>query len=150
MIVKCKICGKEFEAQQRNHNLCSEECRKIRLAEHRKAYLESTKDERRAKARKKAREKHDKENPTLCKICGKIVESHVTGTGRYGKYRYHRECLINDAIAAIVRGEKFNKKDKNILMVAANKGYQKADLLEIMAERGIKYGKQKPIAVWRR
>ena len=57
--------------------------------------------------------------------------------------------MINEAIAAIVRGEKFNKKDKNILAVAANKGYQKSDLLEIMAERGIKYGKQKPFAVWR-
>ena len=28
MINKCKICGKEFNARQSNHTLCSDECRK--------------------------------------------------------------------------------------------------------------------------
>lgn len=146
MINKCKICGKEFEAQQRNHNLCSDECRKISLAEHRKAYLECHGEEQRIRNRERQRQKS---KPIYCKICGKEVEPHYTPMGKRARYRYHRDCLVNEAIAAIVRGEKFNKGDKNILMVAANKGFQKSDLLEIMAERGIKYGKQKPFAVWR-
>ena len=146
MINKCKICGKEFEAKQRNHNLCSDECRKISIAEHRKACLECHGEEQRRRSREHQRKKA---KPVYCKICGKEVEPHITPMGYRSRYHYHRECLINEAIAAIVRGEKFKKGEKNILAVAANKGYQKSDLLEIMAERGIKYGKQKPIAVWR-
>ena len=146
MINKCKICGKEFEAQQRNHNLCSDECRKISFAEHRKAYLECHGEEQRIRNRERQRQKS---KPIYCKICGKEVEPHYTPMGKRARYRYHRDCLVNEAIAAIVRGEKYKKGNKNILMVAANKGFQKSDLLEIMAERGIKYGKQKPFAVWR-
>lgn len=145
MINKCKICGKEFEAQQRNHNLCSDECRKISLVEHRKAYLECHGEEQRIRNRERQRQKS---KPIYCKICGKEVEPHYTPMGKRARYRYHRDCLINEAIAAIVRGEKYNG-EKNILAVASNKGFQKSDLLEIMAERGIKYGKQKPFAVWR-
>jgi endogenous inhibitor of DNA gyrase (YacG/DUF329 family) len=145
MINKCKICGKEFEAQQRNHNLCSDECRKISLAERRKAYLECHGEEQRRRSREYQRQKS---KPIYCKICGKEVEPHYTPMGYRSRYRYHRDCLVDEAIAAIVRGEKYNG-EKNILTVASNKGFQKADLLEIMAERGIKYGKQKPIAVWR-
>lgn len=144
MINKCKICGKEFEAQQRNHNLCSDECRKInRKNLWRLHYDKDISRQRNADYR----EKHRK--IVNCKICGKPVEPHVTATGYHAYYHYHRDCLIDAAIAAMLRGEKFNKHEKNILMVAANKGFQKSDLLEIMAERGIKYGKQKPIAVWR-
>ena len=146
MINKCKICGKEFEAQQRNHNLCSDECRKISIAEHRKAYLECHGEEQRRRSRECQRKKA---KPIYCKICGKEVEPHITPMGYRSRYHYHRDCLVNEAIAAIVRGEKFKKKHNNILRVAANKGYTKAELLEIMAERGIKYGKQKPFAVWR-
>lgn len=146
MIVKCKICGKEFEARQSNHRICSPECRKINNSTMCREWHELNKDIYHERAlylqRKRAK-------PILCKICGKPVDYHVTGIGQHRRYHYHRDCLINEAIAAIVRGEKFKKGDKNILMVAANKGYQKADLLEIMAERGIKYGKQKPFAVWR-
>lgn len=144
MINKCKICGKEFEAKQRNHNICSEECRKI----NRKNLGRLHYDKDISRLRNAIyREKHRK--IVNCKICGKLVEPHVTATGYHAYYHYHRGCLIDAAIAAMLRGEKFNKSEKNILMVAANKGFQKADLLEIMAERGIKYGKQKPFAVWR-
>ena len=146
MIVKCKICGKEFEAQQKNHNICSDECRKINHYNSYKIWYECNREEQRRRSRECQRKKA---KPVYCKICGKEVEAHYTATGKRARYRYHRDCLVNEAIAAIVRGEKFNKGDKNILRVAANKGYQKSDLLEIMAERGIKYGKQKPFAVWR-
>ncbi len=146
MINKCKICGKEFEAQQRNHNLCSDKCRKISLAERRKAYLECHGEEQRIRNRERQRKNA---KPIYCKICGEVVEPHYTATGKRARYQYHRDCIVNEAIAAILRGEKFNKHERNILSVAANKGYQKADLLEIMAERGIKHGKQKPFAVWR-
>ena len=146
MTVKCKICGKEFESQQKNHNICSDECRKINYYNSHKIWYECNREEQRRRSRECQRKKA---KPVYCKICGKEVEAHYTATGKRARYRYHRDCLVNEAIAAIVRGEKFNKGDKNILRVAANKGYQKSDLLEIMAERGIKYGKQKPFAVWR-
>lgn len=147
MINKCKICGKEFEAQQRNWKCCSDECRKINQLSNDRQWYELNKDKSREYSR---RYTNNHTKPTFCKICGKEVEAHYTATGKRARYQYHRDCLVNEAIAAIVRGEKFNKNDKNILMVASNKGFQKSDLLEIMAERGIKYGKQKPFAVWRR
>ena len=148
MIVKCKICGKEFEAKQRNHNICSVECREINQRDSKKTFRENNPDKVKQYI-KNCNERKSAQTQTKCRICGKIVDAHYTATGRKARNHYHRDCLVNEAIAAIVRGEKFNKSNKNILRAAANKGYQKSDLLEIMAERGIKYGKQKPFAVWR-
>lgn len=39
VINKCVVCGKEFEARNISCNLCSDECRKIRQAEHEKNQL---------------------------------------------------------------------------------------------------------------
>lgn len=40
MIKKCKICGKDFDTQQSNYIICSQECRKINKANYRKNYDE--------------------------------------------------------------------------------------------------------------
>ena len=138
MTVKCKICGKEFEAQQKNHNLCSPECRKISHDACRRAWWENNREEQRRKAREYCRKKA---KPVYCKFCGKPVEAHVTPVGQHRRNRYHSECLIDAAIEAILRGEKFNnKRSKNVLAYAVNKGYSKRELLEIMEERGIECG----------
>lgn len=44
MINKCKICGKEFEAKQRNYNICSVECREINQRDSKKAFRENNPD----------------------------------------------------------------------------------------------------------
>ena len=44
MINKCKICGKEFEAKQRNHNICSAECREINQRDSKKTFRENNPD----------------------------------------------------------------------------------------------------------
>lgn len=136
MIVKCKICGKEFEAKQRNHNICSSECRQINRHKNNQNFAERNPEKRKEYSRRQ-NDKRRKANPTFCKICGKVVEPHISPMGYHSRYHYHRDCLVNEAIAAILRGEKFNNSEKNILAVAKNKGYTKAELLEIMKERGL-------------
>ena len=72
--------------------------------------------------------------PINCKFCGKPVEYHTTALGQRRRYHYHENCLIDAAINAILNGEKFTKGASRILTMAANRGYRKDELVEIMNE----------------
>jgi predicted nucleic acid-binding Zn ribbon protein len=130
----CIVCGKEFETRQSNYTICSDECRTIRRKNYHNIvslkYYHQNK-ERINRRGQSLRLKNSK--PILCKICGKNVEPYFSGD-RICRKRYHEECIIEESIKAMNKGEKFNKTSK-ILRVANNQGITKSELLEIIKER---------------
>lgn len=130
MTNKCKICGKLFDAQQKNHTICSPECRR----ENRRRLYHALDD-----VTKKLKAQHDKERYRRkvkgfpCKFCGKEVKPIVTD--RLHRYRWHEDCLIAECIKDIKNGDAFTKT--KITKFASNKGYTKAEIIEIAKERGI-------------
>lgn len=130
MTNKCKICGKQFEARQKNFTICSPECRKINAVQLKKAHYIANKERIR---QRNIENRHKKAVGFPCKFCGEEVRPFFDN--RMHRYHWHEECLIDKCIEAIKNGEPFGKKSK-ILSFACNKGYTKADILEIMEEKG--------------
>lgn len=126
----CKVCGKLFEAQQSTYTMCSAECRRKDILKRSKIYYDANKHEISKKNKKKR-----KQTTTgfSCKFCGEEVKPFFDN--RMHRYHWHEECLIDKCIEAIKNGEPFGDKSK-ILKFASNKGYTKADVIEIMKERG--------------
>lgn len=133
----CIVCGKEFETRQSNYTICSQGCR-----ENRKQSYPSSLDYYYAnRERILKRSQHLKlKNPKFipCKICGKNVEPYFSGD-RIHRRHYHEECIIEESIKAMNRGEKFNGAS-NILKIANNQGITKSELLEIIKERELEVG----------
>lgn len=46
-LVKCIVCGKEFESSRAHRTLCSEECRNVRDIQHKYAYAEKYRERKR-------------------------------------------------------------------------------------------------------
>lgn len=95
-----------------------------------------TEDER--LRRKKERYNRQKAaNPTICRICGKVVEPICSITGRMATRHYHEECIIDEAIKAVIDG--YTMEGSAALRRAKNYEYTRSDILAIMQERGIEY-----------
>lgn len=127
----CVVCGNEFEAAQSNYIICSNECRQKRKSEYCEKYGQKY-HKNYTYAEKYARV-HSKN--VACRFCGEnILPEYING--RFHRYHYHQECLINKGIKAMQNGEKFGKS--NILKIVSNKGFTKQELIDIANERGIK------------
>ena len=104
---QCIVCGKEFYARQSNYTLCSDECKKKRVAELNKKYMsDPTLYERH---RIQTRERFRKNAKIIqCKICGEPVPPSDSG-GRLSRKHYHEKCVIKEALQAISEGGKTTK-----------------------------------------
>ena len=126
----CIVCGNEFEAAQSNYTICSDECRQKRKLEHYKKYGQKyckkyTYADKYAKSHNKI---------VLCRFCGeKVLPEYLNG--RFHRFRYHQECLIDKGIKAMQNGEIFGKS--KTLKIVTNKGFTKRELIDIANERGI-------------
>lgn len=129
ILQKCKICGKEFEARQKNHTICSPECRQKNNLANGILYRARNRQEMNRKLRRKRREKAV---GFPCKFCGKEVKPFFDADDRPHRYHWHEECLINECIRAIKNGE---KTYGGVLKFASNKGFNKSEILEIMEEQ---------------
>lgn len=130
MTKKCKICGKEFEAKQKNYTICSPECRRENS---RRLYHALDDVTKKLKAQQDKERYRRKVKGFPCKFCGEEVKPFIDN--RLHRHHYHEECLIDKCIEAIKNGEPFTHNTK-IAKFALNKGYTKAEILEIMKERG--------------
>ena len=136
---KCIICGKEFYARQSNYTLCSDECRKKRVAELNNKYMSDPAiHERKLKQGRERRRKNAK--IILCKICGEPVMPVDIG-GRLSRKHYHEECVIKEALQAIAEGGKStrnkstgNNGDSRILRAHNVFGYSVGELKELLME----------------
>lgn len=125
MINKCKICGKEFNARQSNHTLCSDECRK----ENRKRVWQKIKaDPYLHKQHKIQANKYNiakrKANPKPHKRC-------IQCGGDTGSYyaKYCLDCLLDNYLKSPNR---VNCSRLN------NRGYDKAEIMFELELRGRK------------
>lgn len=124
---QCVVCGREFNSVNSAYKICSDECRKIRNAEYCKKYSVI----RGKTYQSKYRQKHAK--IVLCKICGEPVAG-VKGAVNIGRPRYHEECVIKDAIQAILDGEKGHESIR-IRRAWNTFGYGVKELKVIMEEK---------------
>lgn len=131
MIKKCKICGKDFDAQQSNYIICSPECRKVNKDAYRKQYENKTREYRLQRQREYNRKRPKKE--VKCSICGKTVKHTFNSDGRLIHYRYHAECVLKDAIDRFNELGKWVQTDTRIHR-SINYGYTKAEVMELMQE----------------
>lgn len=96
----CKICGRTFDAYNRQNVLCSAECKRINNREHQRRWAAENHEHRieanRNKPSYKARLK-----PHYCTICGKLMER----TEYFHKVR-HDECVLRSIVEWINAGNK--------------------------------------------
>lgn len=120
----CNLCGKTFETQCKNNKYCSDACRN----EMKKVY-------RKRDLNKRIEKRHENPKIVNCKFCNKPVEPHFTEKGnRMCRKHYHDECVIDECIKAIKRGDKYD--NNGICGFAKSKGFLKSEIIKIMKERG--------------
>lgn len=132
---RCVVCGKEIEVANSRHCLCSDECRKKRVAELKKKYMSDPvkRELRRIYNRNRYRKNALKIIP--CKICGEPVPPSDSG-GRLSRKHYHEECVIKEALQAISEGGKSTRSngDKRIFRAHNVLGMSVGELKELLAE----------------
>lgn len=79
-------------------------------------------------------------HPTLCRICGKAVEPTHSSSGRMASRHFHEECLVDEAIKAVMDG--YTMDGHPALKRMKNREITRTDILEIMQERGIEYNEK--------
>lgn len=132
--VKCRICGKVFQARQRNHTICSEKCREQNYNRH----VEQHKLFSKTPEGKAIRKRRYKYKPSgICNICGNVVFNKNLGTCRSRK-RYREECVLSKAIEAILKyGEHNTSKQEDIARAWNTYGFSMPEIKDIMVERGL-------------
>ena len=127
MFKNCRICGKEFEAQNSRYCTCSPACsiknRNIMVQKYYYAhpeYNQRDRDRHREKRRKRF---------VPCLICGKNVQSVYNGE-RYTRKRYHEECVLKEALQAVSEGK--GRKDKTVVRAWNTYAYTVKDLKEML------------------
>jgi hypothetical protein len=91
MLIRCVICGKEFEAWKCNQKVCGEECRQV----YKKNYnISMTRTDKHCDKNRIKQRMHSKD--LVCQICGKIIP-HMYEEHR--KPRMHDECVMRECKA---------------------------------------------------
>lgn len=131
---QCIVCGKEFYARQSNYTLCSDECKKKRVAELNKKYMSDP--VKREQHRLQSIESYRRRAKIIkCKICGKPVPPS-DNSGRLSRKHYHEKCVIKEALQAISEGGKTTKGtgDKRIHRAHNVLGMSVGELKELLVE----------------
>lgn len=126
MIKQCPICGKEFNARQRNYVYCSRECGRIGNYEHHRKYHSDNLEHCRQLTLKSQRKNA---KPMICKICGKIVPKYIRN-GHIAWRSYHEQCVVDKALEAVKNGAKYT--DKDIIRAKNVFNYSMSELKEIV------------------
>ena len=108
----CIVCGKEMEVANPQYFLCSDECREVRRKQLSEKYKNSPEYKEKSKlyyARQLER-KHKSPKVIPCKICGKPVPP-IFRENRMGRSHYHENCVLSEAMEAIIDGCKYNDKE---------------------------------------
>ena len=104
---KCIICGKMYEPYRcygERQLTCSPECRK----EYAKIYAKNNPKRYEYMEKTKERARQKRNGHVICRICGKpIYRTFELGEGSPWM---HYECVINDCISTLQKGEKLSRK----------------------------------------
>lgn len=119
-VVKCKICGKEFQTNHHSKITCSQECSK---KNHEEWYKMLSPE---GKQKLKERYKKNYQSTSVCRICGKIIEQDMAADRRTQK-RYHDECVIKDCLSTIYAGKRISQSQQLRLY---SRGYTIKELKE--------------------
>ena len=104
---KCIICGKMYEPYRcygERQLTCSQECRKIYARQY--AKTNPKRYEYMERMKQNARERRN--GHVICRICGKPI--YRTFEFGEGSPWMHYECVINDCISTLQKGEKLSRK----------------------------------------
>lgn len=110
----CPICGKDVARPSGAVKYCSDECRKVG---------------NRMLHEMRAKQAYDSYTPkrVLCKICGKPVLPERGILRRYARKQMHEECVINDVIDTVLKGERISSCQMTRLVT---RGLSKDDIIE--------------------
>lgn len=108
----CIVCGKEFEAKQRNYTLCSAECRQIQKKANRERYKHT--DKYREKIKERCKKHYVTKN---CEFCGERLPN--------GKQKYCLDCLLS----------RFKAGDTNATHTLNSRGYSVKEIWQEIKSR---------------
>ena len=121
---KCVICGKMYEPYHcygERQLTCSQECRK----EYARQYAKNNPKQYEYKERYKRMKRIRTNGHVICRICGKpIYRTFELGEGSPWM---HYECVINDCISTLQKGEKLSRKQ---LLRLDRRGYSITEVRE--------------------
>lgn len=121
---KCIICGKMYEPYHcygERQLTCSQECRK----EYARQYAKNNPKQYEYKERYKRMKRIRTNGHVICRICGKpIYRTFELGEGSPWM---HYECVINDCISTLQKGEKLSRKQ---LLRLDRRGYSITEFRE--------------------
>lgn len=121
---KCIICGKMYEPYHcygERQLTCSQECRK----EYARQYAKNNPKQYEYKERYKQAKRIRTNGHVICRICGEpIYRTFELGEGSPWM---HYECVINDCISTLQKGEKLSRKQ---LLRLDRRGYSITEFRE--------------------
>lgn len=121
---KCIICGKMYEPYHcygERQLTCSQECRK----EYARQYAKNNPKQYEYKERYKQMKRIRTNGHVICRICGEpIYRTFELGEGSPWM---HYECVINDCISTLQKGEKLSRKQ---LLRLDRRGYSITEFRE--------------------
>ena len=121
---KCVICGKMYEPYHcygKRQLTCSPECRK----EHARIYAKNNPKRYEYQERRKQVKRELTNGHVICRICGKpIIRTFTAGEGSPWM---HYECVIDDCIKSLQKGEKLTTVQKQRLCA---RGYSVTEFRE--------------------
>lgn len=128
MINTCKVCGKQFTARQRNHTVCSPECRRINTLQNKSRYIKTEKVKKYSmELHRKRRREYRRNNPYCCKICGLAIDQPFQN-----RQTMHDECILSEAAEYYSKNQKLNYMHYNRLY---SRGYCIEDILDVLNDR---------------
>ena len=128
MINTCKVCGKQFTARQRNHTVCSDECRKINTRKNVNQYHKTDAyKEKMNQLNHKSRIEYRRNNPYCCKLCGLSIDQPFRN-----RQTMHDECILSEAAEYYSKNQKLNYMHYNRLY---SRGYCIEDILDVLNDR---------------
>lgn len=106
----CKICGKPFLKTSSMKQTCSKECSYANMKLKQRERYEADPEGQKRMARERSRIRRMAKPTVRCRICGQLIYRGINTDRVHTKPQMHEECVINDCLDTLRKGEKLTSK----------------------------------------